>query len=198
MGIILSIWTFLNVGVIVCLTYCKLLQYPIQFIPIFFACWFWISGKAGQRWTRQGSIWAYRGIYVLMGLLNEVYRLPFISCKVMMTIYCAIGFTLCLIHGFAPLSAMISLLATLMLISCNLILSRAKSIYEESRKFIQKTRRGNSCGNRLALDKTAASLRECRIYSGSTYFIDRGVQMKANDTILNCIIDNVIMFNSFG
>jgi hypothetical protein len=86
-----------------------------------------------------------------------------------------------------------------MLVVANVVLSKAKSIYEESNELIHEMRfRKATVGKKLGIYKSAASIRACRIYSGSSFYIDKGVQLTVNDTIINYIINNVIMFNSFG
>lgn len=134
----------------------------------------------------------YRSIYILVNMFNEVYKATVISFKLITVAVPSLALAVALIHGTSFLSVGLSVLSIIYIVSINFTMSQAKLIYVCSEMFLYNIRAGKSRSN--SMRKTVASLRECRIQSGSLYFIDSGVMRKTNHAIVENTINNVLMF----
>ena len=175
----------------------KWMKYPMVTLPVVNLCLIWLSRMGSHVLTSEANIRRHRALYIFINVFNEVFNLPLISYKFISIVLISISGTICLIEGISPLSATLCVLSIAILVFTNIILMLAKLLYESSKEFIWTLKFGHQIKQRLIIQRTIASLRECRIYCGSRYFIDRGVLPKINNAIVENIINNVLMFNEF-
>jgi len=187
----LALLTFADFRFGVFLTWTKWKMYPMQLIPALFASSIWISQSESPHLYPEERVELYRGVYIFMGILNQVFSGPLISYKCLIVMGISLGFTACLLQGLTLVSVPICILSVSFLFVSNFVLSIAQSIFTDSRALIHGIKFGS---NTKRVRRTANSLRECRIKCGSLYFIDKGVLAKANARILETIVKNVLMF----
>jgi len=170
----------------------KWLLYPMLFIPALHYCTHLIS----KEHTRMHEFRMYRGVYVLVGLLNGFFRVPFAFFNLMMIVTASFGFTLCLIFKVSFLSLALLTLSAIMLVIANVAFNLAKHVFDSANQFIQVLKSRVYIWKRIVLihKQSTRSLRECRIYCGPLCYVDRGLVLKVNNLVLNNTVSNVIMF----
>jgi hypothetical protein len=143
------------------------------------------------------SIQAYRAIYIIEKVANEVYSIPLLALQVAFTAMCSMAITISMVIGISFFSLVLCTITLLWLTFANTILSYCKSLYELSTEYIRgmKSKKRGAL-HRDQIQKTLASLRQCRVFSGTIYYIDRSALTKINDAIIQNIISNIFMFNA--
>lgn len=146
---------------------------------------FWISA-CGKSTTM------YRGIYILVNLYNEFVNVPIITIQFTITVMISLGFAFSLLDGVSLVSLAICIMSVGFIVVLNYILAVAKTLSELSEKLLYNWKLKEHEIS-LLQKKTVMSLRPCRIYCGSRYFIDAGVICHTNNTIPNTTASNVLM-----
>ena len=123
---------------------------------------------------------SYRAIYVFCTLFSDVVNLPLIFFKFTVIVTISITFTLCLIYGVSLVSLGFCVVSVFVIL-VNLGFFYASAIYESSEEFSYKWKQTKTS---LLARKVLPSLRACRIYAGSQYFVDRGVLPKVNSAVI--------------
>jgi len=175
------------------LTVVKWLKYPIQFVPVVYYVSFKLSRVNGG--NPKISIRGYKTIFILVDLLNEAMSSPLISFKFIMVTTVSVAFTIFLISPFSPVSISVFVTSSVMLLVGNAEFSFGTKVNESSTEFIQNLVRNLQVNERERRRRrqVIASLRPCRIYCGTCYFIDRGVILKLNDAVINYTISNLML-----
>jgi len=168
----------------------------MQILPAVFYCSSLISVTTKRRLTLKAKLSIYQSIQIFAGLVNVNFSFLLITFKFMMIFGNSIGLTICLIYKFSPLSFTLLIVSTSWIGFVNFAFSFASAVFESSRKFIQHLQLHPQArmGRKFPIHRTICSLRECRIYCGSQYFIDRSILFKIYHAIFNYTISNVLMF----
>jgi len=171
----------------------KWFLYSTQVIPGLYFSLIWIFRQNEKNnFIGLRRITVYKSVYIFIVLMNEVVSLPFISLKVMIVMLTSLSFTIGSIERLSMISYLFILISLIVVVFTNFCLHYGKEIYVRSSMFI------NNLDNPGTphLKKIKISLRECRVYAGSLYYIDGEVLPKVNNTIVNYAISNGLMFKS--
>jgi len=174
----------------------KWVKYPVQLLPAVYYCANLLSRRnSGIRGTAF-SISAYKAVYVFIGLFNEVFSMPLISIKCLMIMFPSIGIAMCIVEKPSLMYFPLITESLMMILFANVYFNFASTIFKYSSDYISQLKaishmlpgRGGKTMNRKV-----ASLRTCRIYCGSLYFVDRRVVLKVNDAVLNLTINTIML-----
>lgn len=116
-----------------------------------------------------------------------------ITIQFTVTVMVSLGFSFSLLDGISFVSLAMCINSIGWIVILNYVLSLAMTISERSEKllFSWKSKQYNMSP---FMKKTIKSLRPCRIYCGSQYFIDARVICQINNIIPNNTVSNVLMF----
>jgi len=178
----------------------KWLQYVVMSLPVLHVVGIWITGKGlqGKAISLERRIQMYRSIYLFMILRNEVSCYLLLSITVMATLLTAISLAIFLTSKVSLLSIYFLGLVIMIMGFTNMCYFSAKKIQECSKAFIEELTIGGTpkTGHFLLLKKVRVSLRECRMYCGTFYYVDRRVLPQINDAIINNTISILFMLKS--
>jgi len=189
-----------TVTLIYLLTYYKWVVYCTEILAPVYSSSQLLSIKNGEKGTLgeyERKLSLYRSIYVFINLVNEFSSVPFISFKFITILTSSLGFTICLIYKISVPTISLFALSCLMLMFVNYEFSFAYSTLKFSNEFIEGLKgnphAGTSRQDFLFNHRSILSLRECRLYCGSQYFVDRNVLLKINIAVLNYTVSNVML-----
>jgi len=182
----------------------KWVKYPVQLLPAVYYCSELLSRKHNGLKEAELNINSYRALYIFIEMLNDVFKVPLIFFKFMIITLVSIGFALCIVSEPNFVYIPLILESVAMLLFLNVYFTFASTIFEFSTDFISNLKLANlrmiSCGiprrRTLIMKQSIASLRRCRIFCGSQYFVSRPVVLRINDAVISNTISIFLLFKS--
>jgi len=156
-------------------------------------------------WAGQAITYAYVGsgsdnvkpthyfiIYIFMDFVSDLFKPIIFTVVIICIAFVSFGFTICLIQGISFLSVPVFAISIPLLYGFTVLLSITKNVYVYSCCLLHNMK---SESENLVLwkKKTILSLRKCRVYCASQYFIDSGFVCNTLYAIVNYTISNVLM-----